>query len=281
MSESVWYMKLAFSSLACPDWSLERTLEDARRFGYEGIELRLLDGQLIGPDLDVATRRRVAKGCSDAGLPIVCVDTSVRIAQPDAEERAAQVRAGLEMLELAAEWRAPLIRVFAGPPAGVSMERAIAGAVECLQVLGERGCELGIAVALETHDAFAGSDSVAVVLREVPGSGAGALWDILHPYRMGEAPVETLDQLRDRLLHVHIKDGRRPVEGNGTDWVLTPLGEGDVPVGDILAALHRSGYDGWLAVEWEKKWHPELAEPEVALPQHAALLREYLSTIGR
>ncbi|MGZ3679413.1 MAG: sugar phosphate isomerase/epimerase family protein [Ktedonobacterales bacterium] len=274
-------MKLAFSTLACPDWSLERTLERAQRFGYEGIELRLLDGQLIGPDLDVDARRRVAKGCSDAGIPIVCVDTSVRIAQPDAEERAAQVRAGLEMIELAAEWHAPLIRVFAGPPAGVSMERAIAGAVECLHVLGERGRELGIAVALETHDAFAASDSVAVVLREVPGSGAGALWDILHPYRMGEAPVETLDRLRDRLLHVHIKDGRRPVEGNGNDWVLTPLGEGGVPVGNILAALHRSGYDGWLAVEWEKKWHPELAEPEVALPQHAALLRDYLSTISR
>lgn len=35
-----------------------------------------------------------------------------------------------------------------------------------------------------------------------------------------------------------------------------------------------------LAVEWEKKWHPEIAEPEVALPQHAEVLREYLASVG-
>lgn len=273
-------MKLAFTTLACPDWSLEQALEAVRRYGYDGIELRLLDGALIEPTLDDAARRRVACACRDAGVAIVCVDTSVRIAQPDGTARAEQVRDGLAMLDLAAEWQAPLIRVFAGPPEGTAPEQAIAGAVECLRPLAERGHELGVAVALETHDAFARSEAVAAVLRETPGSGAGALWDILHPYRMGEAPDETLERLRPRLLHVHIKDGRRPAGGNDTNWELTALGEGDVPVRDILAALRRSGYDGWLAVEWEKKWHMELAEPEVALPQHATLLREYLATIG-
>jgi sugar phosphate isomerase/epimerase len=46
---------------------------------------------------------------------------------------------------------------------------------------------------------------------------------------------------------------------------------------DILAALRRAGYDGWLSVEWEKKWHPELEAPEIALPQHAEALRAYLA----
>jgi len=53
-----------------------------------------------------------------------------------------------------------------------------------------------------------------------------------------------------------------------------------VPIRDILAALHGIGYDGWLSVEWEKKWHPDLAEPDVALPQHATLLREYLAGLA-
>ena len=46
---------------------------------------------------------------------------------------------------------------------------------------------------------------------------------------------------------------------------------------ESLAALRRGGYDGWVAVEWEKKWHPHIPEPEVALPQHATLLREWLA----
>jgi hypothetical protein len=28
-------------------------------------------------------------------------------------------------------------------------------------------------------------------------------------------------------------------------------------------------------VEWEKRWHPEIEEPELALPQHLARLRAW------
>src|SRR6266545_1789065 len=242
-------MKLAFTTLACPSWSLEQAVDQALRSGYEGLELRLLDGELLRSNLDSVVRGRVRSVCAEAGIPIVCIDTSVRIAQPDPVEREAHIREGLAFLELAAEWDAPLIRVFGGPPAGIAEADALAAASACLAPLAERGRALGVAVALETHDAFSSSAAVAHVLGQVPGSGAGALWDTLHPYRVGEAIDETLSWLGDRLLHVHVKDGRRP-------------------------------YAGWLAVEWEKKWHPELAAPEVALPQHAAALRAYLADLG-
>jgi sugar phosphate isomerase/epimerase len=271
-------MRLAFTTLACPNWSLEQAVDAARRYGYEGIELRLLDGELVMPDLDQAARQRVRQVCADGGIPIICLDTSVRLAQPDPAARDQQIRDGLAMLEIAAGWNAPLVRVFGGPPEGIGEEEAFAAAAECLMPLAERAQELGLAVVLETHDAFAGSAAVRRVLDAVPSRGAGALWDILHPFRVGETAGEALERLSDRLLHVHIKDGRRPPDG-GPNWDLTLLGEGDVPASQILAALHQSGYEGWLAVEWEKKWHPDLAEPEVALPQHADLLREYLAAL--
>jgi sugar phosphate isomerase/epimerase len=271
-------MKLAFTTLACPGWTLEQAVDAARQYGYEGLELRLLDGELLRPDLDVEARRRVRALCTDAGLPIVCVDTSVRIAQPDAALRADQIRDGLAFLELAAGWDAPLIRVFGSPPADTDPTAARAAAIECLAPLAERGRTLGVAVALETHDAFSSSASVADVLAQVPGPSCGALWDTLHPFRVGDTLGQTIENLRGRLLHVHIKDGRRPADG-GPNWDLTLLGAGEVPMRDILGALRAVGYDGWLAVEWEKKWHPELAEPEAALPQHATALREYLASL--
>jgi sugar phosphate isomerase/epimerase len=73
-------MKLAFTTLACPGWTLEQAVAAAQRYGYAGIELRLLDGELLRPNLDSATRRRVREVCDAAGLAIVCVDTSVKIA---------------------------------------------------------------------------------------------------------------------------------------------------------------------------------------------------------
>jgi sugar phosphate isomerase/epimerase len=271
-------MRLAYTTLACPDWTLEQAIDAAQRYGYEGIELRLLGGAVIGPDLSAADRKRVRTALQAAGMPVVCLDTSVRIAQPDATARAAQIADAAAMLELAAEWQAPSIRVFAGPPAGVSEPDALAAAAETLAPIAERGKALGVAVALETHDAFCHSTAVAQVLDVVPN--AGALWDLLHPYRVGEKTEETLDRLRGRVLHVHIKDGKPPA-GGGSNWDLTLLGEGKVPTRDILAALRGAGYDGWIAVEWEKKWHPELAAPEIALPQHIEKLREYLASIEK
>jgi hypothetical protein len=46
-------MKLAFTTLACPDWTFDRCVEAARRYGYAGQELRLLVGRIIGVDAKI------------------------------------------------------------------------------------------------------------------------------------------------------------------------------------------------------------------------------------
>ncbi|HLY26490.1 MAG TPA: sugar phosphate isomerase/epimerase family protein [Aggregatilineales bacterium] len=268
-------MKLAYSTLACPNWSLEQIIDAAQRNGYEGLEFRLLNGDILPADLDNATRNRVKAQCVAAGLKIICVDTSIKIASQDTDGRAAQIRDGIAYLEMAAEWGAPFIRVFGGTPEGTSKADALEVSIECLTALAEHGKDLDVRVLLETHDAFSSSGAVMDVLNQVPN--AGALWDTLHPYRVGEQPAETAACLAERCYHVHVKDGRR----NGSDkWDLVLLGEGDVPVPGILMTLKSRGYDGWLSVEWEKKWHPEIAEPEIAIPQHADVLRKYLAEVS-
>ncbi|MCA1595518.1 MAG: sugar phosphate isomerase/epimerase, partial [Chloroflexi bacterium] len=75
--------------------------------------------------------------------------------------------------------------------------------------------------------------------------------------------------LRPTLRHLHVKDGR--------DGRYTLMGEGDVPVEPMLDLALDGGYTGPIAVEWEKRWHPEIADPEVALPQYAQKLSAYLA----
>jgi sugar phosphate isomerase/epimerase len=269
-------MKLAYSTLACPKWTLEQVIDAAQRNGYEGLEFRLLDGEVLSADMDQATRDKIRSACQNAGLKIICVDTSVRIATQDPEGRAAHIRDGIAFLEMAAQWESPFIRVFGGPPDGTSNTDAVKASLECLTPLVKRGQELCVTVLLETHDAFSSSKTVMQVLNQV--SGAGALWDTLHPCRVGEQPIETAERLGDRCLHVHVKDGRRPADGS-EKWDLTLLGEGEVPIPAILATLQSRQYSGWLSVEWEKKWHPDIADPEIAIPQHAQLLRQYLEAV--
>ena len=71
---------------------------------------------------------------------------------------------------------------------------------------------------------------------------------------------------------MHVKDGR-PIPNIPDTWELCLLNEGVVPLQEAYTALKHAGYDGYISLEWEKKWHPEIDEPEVALPQAVPLIR--------
>jgi len=47
-----------------------------------------------------------------------------------------------------------------------------------------------------------------------------------------------------------------------------------------IEALVKIGYRGYYSFEWEKRWHPDIAEPEVAIAQFATVATEYLHGAG-
>jgi sugar phosphate isomerase/epimerase len=50
-------------------------------------------------------------------------------------------------------------------------------------------------------------------------------------------------------------------------------GRGRVSFVEALTALTALQYDGFVSFEWEKYWHPEIEEPEVALPDFINVYR--------
>lgn len=264
-------MRFAFSNLACPNWDMTRVAEEARRLGYDAVELRLLGGEVIDP---VRDRQAVADAVATIrrrGIEICAFDTSCRFNHADSAARARQVEDLGHWIHLAEALGVPLLRVFGGPDApGTAVEEANAWVAQALAAAAPEAERAGVTIALETHDGFASASRVADVLRRVPSPAVAALWDSHHPYRTGETVEEVMALLGPRLAHVHVKDAHR---AGPEAWDLTLLGEGEVPVAEQLRILVRHGYAGYVSVEWEKKWHPELPEPEVALPQHIERLR--------
>ena len=53
--------RIAFSTLAFPDATLAAAVSLGRRWGYAGIELRLIDGELIDPSMPAARRAQVRR----------------------------------------------------------------------------------------------------------------------------------------------------------------------------------------------------------------------------
>ena len=58
------------------------------------------------------------------------------------------------------------------------------------------------------------------------------------------------------------------------------VGEGDVPVKTQVQVLAAGGYKGYYGFEWEKRWHPEIPDPEVAFPHYAKTIAGYLAAAG-
>jgi sugar phosphate isomerase/epimerase len=263
--------RIAFSTLAFPDADLATAVSLGRSWGYAGVELRLVDGELIDPAMPASARARVKRTLAAAGLPAVAVDSSIRLTgeYPGAELR--------QFLELASDWEAPLVRVFGGalPGDGPGRQARLEAAARVLEETAPAAERLGVAIGVETHDAFSASAVVAELLALVDSAVVGAVWDSYHPHRMGERAADVWANLGPRILLAQVKDAR-PDPGRDDGWQLVPLGEGEVPVRDMLAVLSAGEYRGWVSVEWEKRWHPEIAAPEVALPQHLAMLGSWL-----
>ena len=266
-------MKFTLNTLGAPSWTLEDTARNARAYGYVGVDLRLIDGEVISLDSVRANRDRLRTLFQDAGLAIAVLATSVRLASPDQQQRRDTADEIAEWIDLAAELGIPVVRVFGGMrPEGFDLDAAIQVVADTLARIAPRAESAGVAVGVETHDDFSSAATVRRVLEPVASRAVGAVWDMLHTARMGETPSDVLGLIGDRVLNVHLKDARR----NGDAWELLPLGQGEIPVRDGLRLLKQRGYDDFISVEWEKKWHPELAEPEVAFPQHLALLQTYV-----
>src|SRR5437588_4077949 len=212
-----------------------------------------------------ATKREL----KERGLAIPCLDTSCRFDQ--AAEIDTNISEGKRHIDLAGELDAPYFRVFGDRIADIqSREKIIGQVVQGLLALAQHAEGTSVQVLLESHGDFARVQNLLDVMRVVHHPHVGVLWDVHHPYRFFSEPLaDTYAKLKDRIRHVHLKDS---VSTNG-EVRYCLLGQGVVPVVEVLQLLANGGYDGWIAFEWEKRWHPEIEEPEVALPDFVRVLR--------
>ncbi len=92
------------------------------------------------------------------------------------------------------------------------------------------------------------------------------MWDPANAFTDGkEQPFGVARAFGGALRHVHLRD----LEHSSAEWKPVLTGEGTFPLREIVEELQEVGYGGFLSFEWEKKWRPALAEPELAIPHFA------------
>ena len=266
-------MKLAFTTLGCPRWDVAAIVARAVEYGFDGVDFRGYLGEInIYKLAEFTTQaKETARKFADAGLKVTCTSSSARLMA--GAESLDEVRAYARMCEA---FGAPYLRVFGGGIGTAPREQAVEAAAKNCRAMAEVAKDHGVMLLVETHDEWLDSSLMRSLMDAVGSPAAAVLWDVHHPYRLiGEAPATTWKNLGPWIRNTHWKDSAQAKDAPGGHR-LCLMGEGDIPLYRIFETLKKGGYDGWLTLEWEKHWHPELAEPEVAYPQYVQFIRKLM-----
>lgn len=265
-------MKRTFSSLACMEASFPELLDYAKGAGYDALEIRLdKQDNICGTSKDALPLILM----QEKGVKILDLGTGVGLQDytPEKIERAKS------NADLAAFVGAKAIRLFVG--GGIKTIHDVSnhnleGIVRAVKEISDYAKTVGVEVWLETHSYFSTGETMKQILDGVQDENVKVIWDVIHSVEFGETPEKTMEYIGDSIAHVHIKDGKKSPDPERIAWDLTAHGSGTLPIVQVLQLLKDAGYEGYLSLEWESAWHPELNAHYPDIPTLLAAYNRYL-----
>ena len=260
-------MKLSFSTRGWGDLTWEELVESALDMKFSGIEIYNPQKfpQLVGRGgpFHKHTVAATVRFLRDKKLSVPCFDTSLDISEND-ENGAALA----EVMTYAADAHILYVVCWASS----DEEAQIRANLERLLPLAE---ELGICLLIKTSGIYADTARLRSLLESYASDYLGTLWDMHHPYRdFGESADTTIKNLGTYVKHVHLRDSDDKDTYN-------LIGEGNMPVVDMMRALSSINYDGFISLEWKPEWMEDLQDKEVIFPHFVNYMSRFGSTRTR
>ena len=266
-------MKLCFSTLGCSEKSLSEVLMLAREYHIHALEIRGLDGVMDNRQIEAlncVNREQTAMLFAQENVVPHVLGTSCSFHRAD--KYAAAVEEGKACIDIAARLDIPYIRVFGNNLTGDTEEERAACTARVISGISEvcgYAASTAVTVLLEVHGDYNKIETLKPVTDALSDyANFGLIWDIAHTKAYGEEWPTFYRVFKPCIKHIHIKD-YTSVEGK-----LVLPGEGDLPILPIVRTLLADGYDGYFSLEWEKKWHPELPEIQIALERFVSLMKQ-------
>ena len=268
-------MKPAFSTVACPDWTLDQVAHHAQGWGFLGVELRTFGNGsstlACDPALTSALKTRTL--FRRAGVSICSLATGVRFDDPITPPLLGQlldheqsVREGKSAVDLAVQLECPLVRVFAFELNGHERRHsALARITERLGKVADHCRNSGVRLVLENGGSFSRSADIAEIIDRVNSPMLAAAY--CPAAAGGESPQAGLNVLGDRLLIAKFKDFHAGVP--------CALVEGDLHAQEAASALVSRGFTGWGVYEYDRAWFKEAGNIDAVMARSAKRLFEW------
>ncbi len=260
-------MKLSFSTRGWAHLNWEEWLNAGENMRFEGIEIYNLlkfpslterSGPFHKYNIASTTRRLREKQ-----LAIPCFDTSCDLSS-DEENTASYIK---ELIQIAKQTQVPYISVVALN----DNENLVRTHLQSLISDAEAA---GITLLIKTSGIFADTARLRALMDDFACDQLAALWDMHHPFRdHGESADTTIKNLGAYVKHVHLRD-------SNDDGNYELIGEGTLPVADMMRALSSIDYDGFISIEWKTEWMEDLPDHEVIFPYFVNYMSRFEKTRG-
>ena len=257
-------MKTSVSSYsfgAYRELGMEGLIAKAREMGFDGIEFLEKDIK------DIAHAKSLRALAEQEGIAIVALCVGADLVNHDTAEEVARLKG---LVDIAAALGAPMMRhdITAGDKSGakvgISYDALLDKMADATRKVAEYAASVGVRTMTENHGYFSQDASrVEKLINAVGHPNFGALVDIGNFMCADEEPWKSVSVMAPYAYHVHAKDfhkksGLEPNPGKG--WFRTRggdylrgaiIGHGDARVAQSLYVLKKSGYDGYISIEFE------------------------------
>ncbi len=260
-------MRISFSTRGWRELPWEEQVRDASEFGFQGIEVYNLHRCAALTDRSGAFHRfhqnETMRGLREMNLSIPCFDTSFDLSDsdenPEELEELIQTASAMGVSSVAVcvlNENEPLLR-------------------ERLDRLTAYAAGRSVCVLIKTVGIYTDTAKLRAVMDEYACDQLAALWDMHHPYRdNAESPDTTIRNLGGYVRHVHLRDSDENLNYN-------LIGEGSIPVQEMMNALYSIDYSGFISLEWKPEWVPDIQDREIIFPHFLNYMNRFDNPKGK
>ncbi len=259
-------MNLSFSTRGWRYQPWDQLSKEAEELHFQGIEVYNLHAISALIDRDGPFHRyhqqETMRQLRDHHLQIPCLDTSIDLSEPVSFE-------DFDLLfEAASVMRIPYVAVCALADAEDLVR-------EQLDQLLPKAAKAGVCLLMKTTGIYADTARLRTMMDAYACDEFAALWDMHHPYRdFGEKPDATIRNLGGYVRHVHLRD-------SNDDSSYNLIGEGTLPVRDMMNALSSIDYSGFISLEWKPEWMTDLDDREIIFSHFLNYMNRFENPRGK
>ena len=267
-------MKLSFSTKGWHGNSFDEFCEIAQDLNFKGIELHNIYNPLFtekdGAFYDYAANATLRK-LYEMKLSLPCIDT---VCNPcDKSKRGETIGEITKCMQIAKNLHIPYVRIRAISDDSVELVSEIMSDV--ISEILPKAEQSGITILVETCGVYCDTAALRDLLERFASDNLAALWDMYSTYFCGNETADTtIKNLGAYVRHVHIKDAVK--KGDITEFCL--LGEGELPINEMMNALRSVNFDEFISLEWDPKWCEELDDMEIIFSQFVNFMRQFGDT---